>query len=856
MEIEAKFSVPDRATFDRLCQLKSLAGYRLEPAGVKQVQDRYLDTDSRAILRAGYACRVRHKTERSGSSAAQETLIAALKGLGGAGAVSGVHRRAEYELQVDDDVPETWPDSPARRLALQLSGGQALRELLALSQVRHQRLVYAGARLVAEMSLDVVTLTGLPANEEASHPYYEMEVELLDRGNESDLNALASELRATWDLRPEPRSKFERGLELVGGAWGHPMEGPLTKDERTALQTWIETGNAPQQRRARIILLHDEGQDSRAIAQEIGLSARQVRRWLTAFREDRMGIFPRTLPVPEKAASSELPTETEPPPLAEPEPEAPPPLTLDELCARHDVDVVRAEHVKDLALQLFELTAGAHSLPAERQATLSAAATLHNLGLGQDPARRHLAGSQLILAQPIADLDPTEQDVLASLVAFHRKKVRPRRCEAFVRLPEATQGETLALAALLRVAVALDASKSQSSTIRRLAHPDDQQRGQPLTLVVEGAAAHKDAAAARRRADLWRRLFDVRLNFVTAEQLVQVPLTAGVETEPLPVPELAAPGLLPDDAMSEAGRKTLWFHFLRMLKHEPGTRAGEDIEELHDMRVATRRMRAALRVFGEFYEPGAMAPFNKALRRVARALGYVRDLDVFEEKAGHYLQTLPEAARDGLDPLIESWHGQREGMRERMMAFLDGKRYQKFKREFGAFLQTEGAGAVEPVVSQEHPVPFQVRHVAPRLIYTRYETVRAYETVLDNAQIETLHALRIDCKYLRYTLEFLREVLGPEVEDVITEVKAMQDHLGDLNDAEVAINILNEFLEEWDALQTNVPLIRRRSTEGIVTYLASRHAEKHRLVTTFPQAWARLNRQEVRRGLALAVAAL
>jgi CHAD domain-containing protein len=195
-------------------------------------------------------------------------------------------------------------------------------------------------------------------------------------------------------------------------------------------------------------------------------------------------------------------------------------------------------------------------------------------------------------------------------------------------------------------------------------------------------------------------------------------------------------------------------------------------------------------------------------------------------------------------------------MRERMMAFLDGKRYQKFKREFGAFLQTEGAGAVEPVVSQEHPVPFQVRHVAPRLIYTRYETVRAYETVLDNAQIETLHALRIDCKYLRYTLEFLREVLGPEVEDVITEVKAMQDHLGDLNDAEVAINILNEFLEEWDALQTNVPLIRRRSTEGIVTYLASRHAEKHRLVTTFPQAWARLNRQEVRRGLALAVAAL
>jgi CHAD domain-containing protein len=134
--------------------------------------------------------------------------------------------------------------------------------------------------------------------------------------------------------------------------------------------------------------------------------------------------------------------------------------------------------------------------------------------------------------------------------------------------------------------------------------------------------------------------------------------------------------------------------------------------------------------------------------------------------------------------------------------------------------------------------------------------VRAYEPFLENAQIETLHALRIDCKYLRYTLEFLREVLGPEAGDVIQEVKTMQDHLGDLNDAEVAIDMLNEFLVDWDAAQTGVPLMQRRSTEGIVTYLASRHAEKHRLVTTFPQAWNALNRAEVRRWMALAVAAL
>ena len=57
------------------------------------------------------------------------------------------------------------------------------------------------------------------------------------------------------------------------------------------------------------------------------------------------------------------------------------------------------------------------------------------------------------------------------------------------------------------------------------------------------------------------------------------------------------PGLKIDDTMAEGARKTLYFHFRRMLYHEPGTRLGQDIEELHDMRVATRRMRAAIRVF-------------------------------------------------------------------------------------------------------------------------------------------------------------------------------------------------------------------------------------------------------------------
>jgi CHAD domain-containing protein len=862
MEVEAKFSIPDEQTFERLRRLEEITGYRVQPAGVKQVDDRYLDTRDRAIMAAGYACRVRRK---------ESGHVATLKGLGGADAESGIHERAEYEVPVGDEDPNRWPESRARELALQLSGGRPLREIFSLSQERHVFLVSddrpAVSREIAELSLDVVYPV-VAVDGDRQRVYYELEMELLDQGSEYDLHVLTRDLQEVWGLQPEPRSKFERGLELVdavsqSGQGGEGlMEELLTAEERSELEYWIENGSPPMRRRARIVLLHGTGHNTATIASEVGLSQRQVRRWLAEFRESGMGIFPApgdefrrevSIAVAQEEQAATVATLVVPPTQAPEteveEPASTEPIAIEELRAGSEVDPQHADYVKRMALELFDLTCKVHGLSPERRSTLEAAAGLIDLGRDQAGARRHLIARDMILAQRIVGFSPAEQDMLASIVAFQRKKIRPHREEAFLRLPEALQETTLALAALLRMAVGLDASRTQSTAVNRIESQDG-----CVTFIVEGPESAQDCVVAQRRSDLWDKRFDVNLRFMTEEQFVQAPVVIASGMGSPALPELAAPGLLPDDPMSEAGRKTLWFHFLRMLKHEPGTRLGEDIEELHDMRVATRRMRAAIRVFGDFFEPEVIRSLNKEIRRVTRALGPVRDLDVFEEKAMRYLQDLPEGVRYGLDPLLETWRAQRAETRADMLTFLDSERYEKFKCEFAEFLQTEGAGARSVPYGQ--PVPYQVRHVAPRLIYTRYEQVRAYETVLDGAQIETLHALRIDCKYLRYTLEFLEEVLGPEGEAVIDEVKAMQDHLGDLNDAEVAIGMLSEFLAGLDAAQADVPLTQRRSGEGIVNYLASRHAEKHRLVVTFPDAWDRLNREEVRRWLALAIVAL
>ncbi|HYC06426.1 MAG TPA: CHAD domain-containing protein, partial [Candidatus Binatia bacterium] len=96
-------------------------------------------------------------------------------------------------------------------------------------------------------------------------------------------------------------------------------------------------------------------------------------------------------------------------------------------------------------------------------------------------------------------------------------------------------------------------------------------------------------------------------------------------------------GIVGEDTIAEAGRKVLRFHLARMLAREVGTREGSDPEELHSMRVATRRMRAAWRVFGDGFRPGRTKRHRRELREIAGRLGAVRDLDVLIEAGEGYL---------------------------------------------------------------------------------------------------------------------------------------------------------------------------------------------------------------------------
>jgi CHAD domain-containing protein len=326
---------------------------------------------------------------------------------------------------------------------------------------------------------------------------------------------------------------------------------------------------------------------------------------------------------------------------------------------------------------------------------------------------------------------------------------------------------------------------------------------------------------------------------------------------------LKKPGIEPDDPMAEAGRKTFRFHYRRMLYHEPGTRLGEDIEALHDMRVATRRMRSAFRVFGDYFDPQAVAPYLKGLRRTGRILGAVRDLDVFRARIQAYLDALPDVQRGSLDDLLGVVETQRKAARQRMIVYLDGSKYTRFKERFGEFVETEGMGSLPITPDAGDLRPYRVRHVAPMAIYERLAVVRAYDewVSIPNPPVTRLHALRIACKWLRYTLEFFQEVLGPETRALVKEVVALQDHLGELQDAVVASGLLRDFLiwGTWGHEAAGQPLPDLATpliAPGVAAYLAVRQSELQHLLDTFPPAWQRLKTPDLSQSVAAAVSVL
>jgi|CXWL01.1.fsa_nt_gi CHAD domain-containing protein len=318
--------------------------------------------------------------------------------------------------------------------------------------------------------------------------------------------------------------------------------------------------------------------------------------------------------------------------------------------------------------------------------------------------------------------------------------------------------------------------------------------------------------------------------------------------------------LTPDDTVATAARKAIRRHFDRLRTYEDGTRSGEDPEDLHQMRVSTRRMRATLDVCAPALDAAAVRPFAKDLRRLARRLGAVRDLDVFGEHNATYLASLPAAEAPELEPLLAAWRERRAAARDRLLGLMEGDRYRRLEHALAAYVEDDAAGEPAPFGKAHEPRPRLLRHLVPAFIYGRLAAVRAYEpwlppvTTIEATPLDRYHALRIATKRLRYALEVFADVLGPAAGEALAALKRLQEHLGELQDAVVACHLLRDFLVwgTWDTHPDRIPLLPILAP-AITAYLATRQRDLERLIAGFPSAWAAVASAELRHHLRTAV---
>jgi CHAD domain-containing protein len=338
-----------------------------------------------------------------------------------------------------------------------------------------------------------------------------------------------------------------------------------------------------------------------------------------------------------------------------------------------------------------------------------------------------------------------------------------------------------------------------------------------------------EAQVAEERADLWRRAIGP-LSVLPLEGDAEplAPVVPKVPPPALPIPD----NLRGDEPTSEGARRVLRRFFERLLAREEDVRAGEDPEDVHQMRVATRRLRASLQVAEPVYDAELVRRYRRGLRSVARALGAVRDRDVFLQSLRAYQDGLPEAERAMLNRLIGAVEAERAEARVLLVADLEERRYERFKREFATFLTTPLAG-LAPL--PETGAPPRVRDVAGSGIWRRYEELRAFEAVLEGAPDETLHAARIAGKRLRYALEFFQDALGPGADDALAPLAALQETLGALQDAVVARQHIADLHLECDP--------------GAISYLAALDATHTRNMADLPAVWGVITGAKYRRRL-------
>jgi CHAD domain-containing protein len=300
------------------------------------------------------------------------------------------------------------------------------------------------------------------------------------------------------------------------------------------------------------------------------------------------------------------------------------------------------------------------------------------------------------------------------------------------------------------------------------------------------------------------------------------------------------PPFSPDDLITDAGLVIFRTLLARLLVLEEELENTVSVRSVHETRKNIRRLRTALRVFQPFFDSKELKRYQKRFRKIMRRLSRLRDYDVFLLKLEQHMEE--GLVKEGLSKdtelaygrLDQYWLERRVQVNKKAKIYLGKGKYRALLTDFGVILGRFEQG------SRKNFSKDSVSQAAPVLISGKVTAVHDFNDETEGLSLARLHALRIQLKELRYTLEFFKPLMGPSAVSVIQRIRELLTFLGDLNDARVHIDMLagNEDLG---------------SNLAAVLYLEVLKGDLIRLRAEFPSQWALLEQESWREELASAV---
>jgi len=211
----------------------------------------------------------------------------------------------------------------------------------------------------------------------------------------------------------------------------------------------------------------------------------------------------------------------------------------------------------------------------------------------------------------------------------------------------------------------------------------------------------------------------------------------------------------------------------------PGIVDDLDSEFLHDYRICLRKARSVLSLVKDVYPAAGVGRMRKILGDLARRTNRLRDLDVYLLARDEYLALVPPGLRPALEGMFADFSAEREREVRRSASRLRGVPTRRLLREVQEFFSADAVHQSTPAAS------LPVGPLVFRRIYKRYRKIRVIAAGIGaEAPDESVHQLRIECKKLRYLMEFFAELVPQEEgAEMLRLLRRLQNRLGEFNDA-------------------------------------------------------------------------